>query len=108
MMHAPLKLAETPRGAQRCALAVEGELDVATAPQFRTSVSALLGTGCRHLEIDLAGTAFMDSSGLGALVWAAHRFHAAGGAVTVVNPTPPVAKTMQITGVDRVLAPQQR
>ena len=103
MMHAPLRISETPQGLDRCTLAVEGELDVATVAQFRTSVSALLGTGCRHLEVDLAGTTFLDSSGLGALVWASHRIHAAGGAMSVVNPSARVAQTMQITGVDRVL-----
>ena len=102
-MHAPLKLSETPQGTRRCTLSVEGELDIATATQFRSSVGALLGTGCRHLRIDLAGTTFLDSSGLGALVWACHRIHAAGGELSVVNPTDGVARTMQITGVDRVL-----
>jgi anti-anti-sigma factor len=103
MLHAPLKLSETSRDTDRCTLAVEGELDIATVGQFRRSVSTLLGTGCRHLEVDLGGTTFLDSSGLGALIWASHRIHAAGGEMTVVNPAPRVAKTMQITGVDRVL-----
>ena len=103
MMHAPLTLSQTTRGAERCTLTVEGELDVATAPQFRTSVGALLGTGCRDLEIDLAGTTFLDSSGLGALVWAAHRIRAAGGELSVVNPSVHVAQTLEITGIDRLL-----
>jgi len=106
MMHAPLKLSDTPQGSGRCTLTVDGELDVSTAAQFRTKVSALLGTGCRHLEIDLAATTFLDSSGLGALVWASHRIHAAGGELVVVNPDPRVTKTMEITGVDRVLLPR--
>lgn len=105
MMHAPLSLREDRSTGDRCTLAVGGELDIATATQFRTRVSTLMGTGCRHLLIDLAGTTFLDSSGLGALVWAAHRMHAAGGELSVVNPTPRIAKTMQITGVAAVLAP---
>ena len=103
MMHAPLKISQTAQGIERCTLGVEGELDVATATQFRRSVSDLLGTGCRRLVVDLGGTTFLDSSGLGALVWAFHRLHAAGGVMSVVNPTPRVAKTLQITGVDQVL-----
>ena len=105
MMHAPLSLSETPTAAGGCTLAVAGELDIATATQLRTRVAALMGTGCRHLAIDLAETTFLDSSGLAALVWAAHRMHAAGGEMTVVNPSERIAKTMQITGVERVLAP---
>ena len=102
-MHAPLKLSESPQGTRRCTLTVEGELDIATASQFRESVGALLGTGCRLLRIDLSGTTFLDSSGLGALVWASHRIRSAGGELSVVNPSERVAQTMQLTGVDRVL-----
>ena len=105
MMHAPLSLDETRSAGDSCTLAVGGELDIATANQFRTRVSTLMGTGCRHLFVDLGETTFLDSSGLGALVWAAHRMHAAGGRMAVVNPDPRVMKTMQITGVDRLLAP---
>jgi anti-sigma B factor antagonist len=85
-------------------LRVEGELDIATAGRLRREVGALLGTGCRHLVVDLSDTEFMDSSGLGALVWAAHRLHAAGGDLVAVNPSAAVARTLEITGVDRLLA----
>ena len=104
-MHAPLKLRETSTRTGFCRLEVGGELDIATATQFRTAISTLLGTGCRHVVVDLAETTFLDSSGLGALVWAAHRMHAAGGALTVTNPDERVTKILEITGVDRVLQP---
>ena len=103
MMHAPLKLRETPTGTDGCTLEVGGELDVATANQLRTAISTLMGTGCREIVVDLAATTFLDSSGLGALVWASHRMHAAGGRLTVVNPDARVAKVLRVTGVDRVL-----
>ena len=103
-MHAPLKLSETATGEDGCVLTVDGELDIATVAVFRNAVGALLGTGCRQLEIDLAGTTFLDSSGLGALVWAAHRVRGAGGDFSVANPTRDVARTLAITGVEHVLA----
>ena len=103
-MHAPLKLHETPIGSDGCTMTLDGELDIATAPQFRRAVGALLGTGCRHLVVDLTDTTFLDSSGLGALVWAAHRLRAAGGELTATNPHERVAQTLRITGVDRLLA----
>ncbi len=103
-MHAPLTLATTATAAHGCTLAVAGELDLATAPQFRTEVSALLGTGCRAIVVDLSETTFLDSSGLGALVWAAHRLRAAGGSLTAVEPHPQIVATLRVTGVDRVVA----
>ncbi|HEX8121011.1 MAG TPA: STAS domain-containing protein [Solirubrobacteraceae bacterium] len=103
-MHAPLKLSETMTGADGCTLEVAGELDLATATQFRTEVSKLLGTGCRHLVVDLSRTTFLDSSGLGALVWAAHRLRSAGGQLIATRPTEHVARTLRITGVEHLLA----
>ncbi len=102
-MHAPLKLRETSTGTDACRLEVGGELDIATVNQFRTAIGRLMGTGCREIVVDLAETTFLDSSGLGALVWASHRLHAAGGALTVINPDEQVSKTLRVTGVERVL-----
>ena len=102
-MHAPLKLRETPTATDGCRLELRGELDVATVNGFRRTVSTLMGTGCRELVVDLGETTFLDSSGLGALVWAAHRMHAAGGELTVTNPDEQVARILRVTGVERVL-----
>src|SRR3954468_1101208 len=66
-------------------LAVLGELDLATAPHFRRAVGGLLGGEARHVVVDLTETDFLDSSGLGALVWALFRMRAAGGDIVVVN-----------------------
>ena len=102
-MHAPLKLREKPMGMHGCKLEVGGELDVATVNQFRTAISTLLGTGCRSIVVDLADTTFLDSSGLGALVWAAHRMHSAGGRLTVTNPDEQVKRILSVAGVERLL-----
>ena len=103
-MHAPLTLNETPIETDGRTLAVAGELDIATAAQFRTSIGALLGTGCRHVVVDLSDVLFVDSSGLGALVWAAHRMRSAGGEFSVANPSAAILPTLRITGLGRVLA----
>ena len=101
-MHAPLELHETPTGTDRCTLAVGGELDLATAAQFRTTVGALLGTGCRHLVVDLADTTFVDSSGLGALVGAARRADP-GTCVVAACANPRVVRVFRTTGTDRIV-----
>jgi anti-sigma B factor antagonist len=102
-MHAPLKLRESPTGKAACRLEVGGELDIGTASQLRRAIATLLGTGCRVVVVDLSETTFMDSSGLGALVWASHRLRAAGGRLTVVNPGERIARVLKVTGVDRLL-----
>ena len=104
MMHAPLQLSRTEVKTDGCTLAVAGELDLATAQQFRTEFGALLGTGGRHVVVDLSQTTFLDSSGLGALVWVAHRMRGAGGEFSVVDPHPAIVATLEITNVGPVLA----
>jgi anti-sigma B factor antagonist len=103
-MHAPLTLRETPIETDGCSLSVAGELDLATASQFRTEFGELLASGCRHVVVDLSATTFLDSSGLGALVWAAHRMRAAGGTFSVVRPHRGIVPTLEITGVGPILA----
>jgi anti-sigma B factor antagonist len=92
---------ETENGAL---LSVSGELDIATAPQLRAVVSDLLGQGFRHVEVDLDNCAFIDSSGMGALLWAAHRLHAAGGDLVALHAHGATMRTLEMSGVDRVLA----
>lgn len=85
-------------------LSVTGELDIATAPQLRATVGDLLGQGVRHVEVDLEACTFIDSTGMGALLWASHRLHAAGGDLVATHAHGATMRTLEISGVDRVLA----
>ncbi|HEU5026407.1 MAG TPA: STAS domain-containing protein [Spirillospora sp.] len=49
-----------------------GEVDVATAGRLRDHLAALIARGARHLVLDFAGVAFIDSSGL-SVVAGVHR-----------------------------------
>lgn len=85
------------------AMRIAGELDIATAPQFRRVVRELMGGGVRTVTVDLADAEFVDSSGLGALLWAEHRLQAIGGELAVLNPSDSVRRTMEIAGLDGLL-----
>ena len=91
---------ETENGAL---LHVRGELDLATAPQLRAAIGDLMGQGFRHVEVDLESCTFIDSSGMGALLWGAHRLHAAGGDLVAVHAHGATMRALEISGVDRVL-----
>jgi anti-sigma B factor antagonist len=81
-------------------IAVDGELDLATALELRRDVAELLGSGVRHLVVDLAGTSFLDSSGLGALLWAAHRLEAAAGDLETVNAQGPALRAIRLAHLE--------
>jgi anti-sigma B factor antagonist len=80
-----------------------GDLDLDCADRVRDSLAeAAAGPGCRSLQVDVGELNFIDSYALGALVSA--RNTAAGGGVvlTLINPSPPVRKALQVTGLAEV------
>ena len=52
---------------------VEGEVDVSNADQLRSAVDAALAGSAPEVTIDLAQVPYIDSTGIGVLVGAAHR-----------------------------------
>jgi anti-anti-sigma factor len=87
------------RGA-RIEVRLHGELDSYAAERFRdtfpTDAEHVAG---RHVVVDLADLAFVDSSGLGALVVICRRVRDAGGVFSMRNPTPKIVKLLEITGL---------
>ncbi|BCJ49074.1 hypothetical protein Asp14428_05490 [Actinoplanes sp. NBRC 14428] len=80
--------------------ALDGDLDLDCADEVRDSLaSAARGTGCRYLHVDVSGLTFIDSYALGALVSARNSAAAAGVTLALVDPSPPVRKAIQVTGL---------
>lgn len=67
-------------------VAVEGELDLLTAPTLTEAVQNALAGGPPLVAIDLTGTTFLDSSGAREVARAARRATAAGSELQVVCP----------------------
>ena len=88
-------------------VAVTGEIDLFTAPEFKQRMSGLIDAGRSRLVVDLSETTFIDSSSLGVLIGAHRRLKLRGGALLVVCGGEAIAKTFKITGLDGVftLAP---
>ena len=88
-------------------VAVAGEIDLFTAPEFKQRVSAPIDEGRTHVIVDLTETTFIDSSSLGVLIGAHRRLKLRGGSLVVVCRDEAIANTFKITGLDGVftLAP---
>jgi anti-sigma B factor antagonist len=83
-------------------VAVTGEIDLFTAPEFKQRVSAPIDAGHRHVVVDLLETTFIDSSSLGVLIGAHRRLRREGGRLVVVCNDDTIIKTFRITGLDSV------
>jgi anti-anti-sigma factor len=81
---------------------VDGDLDIATVPVLEGALSDVERGGAETLMLDLAGVAFMDSTGLRALLSARKRADRAGRALRLSNVQPPVARVFDLTGAGRL------
>ncbi|MEV7968463.1 STAS domain-containing protein [Sphaerisporangium sp. NPDC088356] len=82
-------------------VAVEGELDLFTAPFLRDEVREAIKQDGTRLVLDLGALSFMDSSGLSVLIEAWRLATGEGGGVSLAAPQAPVARILRTTGLDR-------
>jgi anti-sigma B factor antagonist len=83
-------------------IAVSGEIDLFTAPEFKQRVMAPIAAGVDHVIVDLTETTFVDSSSLGVLIGAHRRLKSRGGRLVVACSSDAIVKTFRITGLDGV------
>lgn len=83
---------------------VSGEVDLATAPLLRERLESHLQAGATSLIVDLSGTTFLDSTGLGVLVNALKRCRESGGELHLVAVDPRILKLFAITGLQETFS----
>jgi anti-sigma B factor antagonist len=84
-------------------VAVGGEIDIFTAPEFKERIAGVIDAGLEVVVVDLAGTTFIDSSSLGVLISAHRRLRRRNGRLIIACDVPAVLNTFKITGLDTVL-----
>jgi anti-sigma B factor antagonist len=100
-MTTPLKIGARTEG-DSAVLSLTGEVDVANAAQVRDAALKLVEGGPKHLVVDLGGTDYMDSTGLGMLVGLLKRLKEHGGDVVIAAAQPRVKRLFDITGLAQV------
>ncbi len=84
-------------------IAPEGRLTAVAAPQLRQAVQQSIDGGTARIVVDMAGTEFVDSSGLGALIGALKAARLAGGDLRIAAVPEAVRTVLRLTNLDRVL-----
>ena len=80
-------------------VAATGEVDVSCASELRDAIDSALAGEATSLIIDLAEVPYIDSTGIGVLVGAAHRGTDEGKTVRVANPQRNVRRVLDMLGV---------
>lgn len=83
-------------------VSLQGEVDLASAPQLRRGLYDLIDQGNHRIAVDLTEVEFMDSTGLGVLIGALKRLREASGTMVLGGIRPAVARVFEITGLDRI------
>ncbi len=85
-------------------IALSGEVDLYTAPEFKQQVINAVDEGARHVVVDLSETTFIDSTTLGVLIGGVRRLREHDGDLSLVCSDRNISKIFEITGLDRVFS----
>jgi anti-anti-sigma factor len=86
----------------RVTLRLSGEIDMHTAPHLREATLCATRQFSPVLALDLADVDFMDSTGVEVLVSTRRRIDLEGGRLKLLNPSRPVLRVLEVTGLDRL------
>jgi anti-sigma B factor antagonist len=80
-----------------------GRLNMVIAPTMRSLIESTVSEGQSRVVVDLGETAFVDSSGLGALIAGLKVARQAGGDLRLASVSEQVMTVLRLTNLDRVL-----
>jgi anti-sigma B factor antagonist len=89
---------------RRTVLSARGELDLATEGTLADAIGDAVDTGASEVWVDLAGTAFMDSTGLDLLLSAHRTLAGLNRRLAVICPPGPLRRTFGLSAFDAVLS----
>jgi anti-sigma B factor antagonist len=83
----------------RAVVAVTGELDLFTAPEFKRVLRDLDHEGVSDMTVDLTAATLLDSAGIAGLFGAYRRIRARGGRLTIHAEDPAITEPLELTGL---------
>jgi anti-anti-sigma factor len=82
---------------------LSGEMDIATSPELTSRLATVRGAERYHVLIDLSELAFVDSTGIKALITAAQDVRERGGDVIAFAPTANIRRVFEIVHLSDVV-----
>jgi anti-sigma B factor antagonist len=99
---APLAIVVTTSG-EHATIALSGEIDLATAPQFRACLGQCLAERCTDITLDMSELNYIDSSGLTAIATARKQLEDRHGRLSVHHPRPMTQRVLDLTGLSAII-----
>ncbi|HEY3297451.1 MAG TPA: STAS domain-containing protein [Armatimonadota bacterium] len=81
---------------------IAGEVDIYTAPDFKSTLDEAIIAGARDLVVDMAEVTYMDSSGFGTLLSATKRLKPEGGSISLAKCNDAIERMLRITRLDSI------
>jgi anti-sigma B factor antagonist len=97
------RVASLDRDGGTVTVALHGEVDVLNVEQVRFALGEAIGQRPRQIEVDLADLSFIDSTGLGALIFGFQRSRDAGIGFRLARPTTGVHQVLVLSGLLEVV-----
>jgi anti-sigma B factor antagonist len=86
-------------GTQEVTVALHGEIDVLTVEQVRLAITEAVAAGPKHIVVDLADLSFIDSTGIGAIVFGLQRSREHDIGFRLARPSGPVHQVLLLSGL---------
>ncbi|GAV13817.1 anti-sigma F factor antagonist [Paenibacillus sp. E194] len=83
-----------------------GDLDLAAAKEFRSTMEPIVNDANTELTLDLKELTYIDSTGIGILISILKMRHEQKSAFRIVNVPTHVQKLFDMTGISKFLTPQ--
>lgn len=93
------------RGTDGVRVVLWGEIDLAVREELCAVLTGVMATTPAATDLDLHEVTFLDCSGIGVFIRAYTDAHGRGHPLTVSRPQGIVRRTLELTGVLRILAP---
>lgn len=86
---------------ERYVVSVTGEIDISNAEKLRNAIDLALEQPTERVVLDFAGVDYVDSTGIGVLVGAAHHAQERNRGLSITGAQPNVLRVVQLLGVDK-------
>jgi anti-anti-sigma factor len=95
---------EAEQRGQACLVRMTGEVDMSNAKEVSAAIEGAMPNSARILVLDLAGTSYLDSGGVGLLFRLAERLRSRRQELRLLVPAgAPVRTVLELTGAAKVI-----